>query len=169
MRSDSIFVHADVDAEFNNGTDEIQPSNVDIKEEQGRIDQEEPQFKGHHSNENHKPWLKAECSYSSDDEDHIDMHNNPFTKLLMNKLGPQFDPTNLYNKNKKMFQNLAMLDGLALCADNEDYERTYLDQIKIASYYENENFNDKPSHIGKLFANEDKFLDGSYSNIVNHE
>ena len=55
------------------------------------------------------------------------MHNNPFTKLLMNKLGPQFDPTNLYNKNKKMFHNLAMLDGIALCADNEDYERTYLD------------------------------------------
>ena len=45
----------------------------------------------------------------------------------MNMRGPEFNPTNFINKNLKMFQNMSMLDGFAICGDDDDYERTYLD------------------------------------------
>lgn len=57
--------------------------------------------------------------------------NNPFTKNLMDRLGPEFNPTNLINKNQKMFQNLSMLGGFAFCGEDEEYQHTYLDRIKI--------------------------------------
>jgi len=41
--------------------------------------------------------------------------NNPLAKILLNKLGPEFDVTNIINKNQKMFKNFEMLDGIALC------------------------------------------------------
>jgi hypothetical protein len=54
-----------------------------------------------------------------------------------------------------MFKNFEMLDGIALCADDQDYEWTYLDRIKINDVAP---FDAKPSHIGKLFEREDEFL-----------
>ena len=57
-----------------------------------------------------------------------------------------------------MFHNLAMLDGFALCGEDDDYERTYLDKIKIDTNYNQ----DQPIHIDKLFENEDAILDSSY-------
>jgi len=167
VRSDSIFVHgsvADANEDFEEA-EQMRPSNTDIQDEEAHQHDEAEEAARHANDLDHKPWLKAqvpEYSSSSGDDEHMTMHNNPFTKLLINKLGPQFDPTNLYNKNKKMFHNLAMLDGLAICTDNVGYERTYLDQIKIKNYYQDGNFNDKPSHIDKLFENEDQFLDGPY-------
>ena len=52
--------------------------------------------------------------------------------------------------------NLAIYGGFALCEEKQ-YERTYLDKIKIR---ENDLFQqNKPVHIDKLFADEDKYLD----------
>ena len=45
--------------------------------------------------------------------------NNPFTKNLMDRLGPEFNPSNLINKNQKMFQNLSMLNGFAFCGEDD--------------------------------------------------
>lgn len=56
-----------------------------------------------------------------DPNEDMDIHNNPFTKSLFNRLGSEFDPTNLINKNKKMFMHLNMLDGVVMCDDNENY------------------------------------------------
>jgi len=85
------------------------------------------------------PLLKAHrdnTSFGSKEADFgMDLHNNPFTKQLFNRLGPEFDPTNLINKNRKMFTHLNMLDGVALCSESELYERTYLDRIKIGANY----------------------------------
>ena len=92
-------------------------------------------------------------------ESKIDHLENPFTKILRNKLGPEFNYTNFINKNLKMFQNMSMLDGIAMCGEDDDYQRTYLDQIKIKHNYIQENFYNRPVHIDKLFANEDVFLD----------
>jgi len=36
----------------------------------------------------------------------------------------------MISKNKKMFHNMSMMNGFALCAESE-YEHTYLDRIKI--------------------------------------
>ena len=56
-----------------------------------------------------------------------------------------------------MFQNLHMLDGIAIC---EDYEPSFLDNIKIdSSHYLDAR--DKPTHINKLFEHEDEFMDQS--------
>ena len=76
----------------------------------------------------------------------------------MERLGPEFNPTNLINKNQKMFHNLSMLNGFAFCGEDEAYEHTYLDRIKIDKNYIHDNFNNKPPHIDKLFENEDEFL-----------
>ena len=54
-----------------------------------------------------------------------------------------------------MFHNMSMLDGFAFCADDEEYEHTYLDQIKI----KDSNYDTRPVYIDKLFENEDLFLD----------
>lgn len=54
-----------------------------------------------------------------------------------------------------MFKNFEMLDGIALCGP--DYERTYLDSIKIEAV----NPDNKPTHIDKLFEHEDEFLESS--------
>lgn len=54
-----------------------------------------------------------------------------------------------------MFHNLSMLGGFAFCGEDEAYEHTYLDRIKIDKNYIHDNFNDKPPHIDKLFENED--------------
>lgn len=70
----------------------------------------------------------VEAGINQDKEE--ELMNNPFAKHLFDRLGPEFDPTNLINRNKKMFKNFNMLDGIALCSDN-DYQRTYLDKIKI--------------------------------------
>jgi hypothetical protein len=82
----------------------------------------------------------------------------------MQRLGPEFNPNNLINKNKKMFHTLSMLDGFAFCADDDEYEHTYLDRIKI----EQENYldNNKPVHIDKLFENEDAFLDDPMTDVA---
>jgi hypothetical protein len=85
--------------------------------------------------------------------------NNPFTRNLMDRLGPEFNPSNLINKNQKMFHNLSMLNGFAFCGEDEAYEHTYLDRIKIDKNYIHDNFNDKPPHIDKLFENEEEYLD----------
>jgi len=50
---------------------------------------------------------------------------------LIQRLGPEFNPENLFSKNKKMFESLSMLDGFAFCADDDEYEHTFLDRIKI--------------------------------------
>jgi len=55
-----------------------------------------------------------------------------------------------------------MLDGFAFCADDEDYQHTYLDKIKIKDV----EFDTRPVYIDKLFENEDAFLS---SGCVNHE
>ena len=57
-----------------------------------------------------------------------------------------------------MFHNLSMLDGFAFCGEENQYEHTYLDRIKIG-ITENYLDNNKPVHIDKLFENEDEFLD----------
>lgn len=43
--------------------------------------------------------------------------NNPITKLLRSKIGPQFDSQSFLSKNAKMVHNLQMLDGFAMCND----------------------------------------------------
>ena len=57
-----------------------------------------------------------------------------------------------------------MLDGFAFCADDDEYEHTFLDRIKI----EQENYldNNKPVHIDKLFENEDAFLDDPMEEVA---
>jgi hypothetical protein len=57
-----------------------------------------------------------------------------------------------------------MLDGFAFCAEDAEYEHTYLDRIKIDNY-ENYLDNNKPVHIDKLFENEDVFLDDPMDEI----
>lgn len=57
-----------------------------------------------------------------------------------------------------MFHNLSMLNGFAFCGEDEAYEHTYLDRIKLDKNYLHDNLNDKPVHIDKLFENEDAFL-----------
>lgn len=54
-----------------------------------------------------------------------------------------------------------MLDGFALCADDQEYQRTYLDKIKIKQG----EFDDKPVHIDKLFEDEDQFLEDASQNF----
>ena len=99
-----------------------------------------------------------------------DINNNPFTKHLFSRLGPEFNPTNLINKNKKMFQHLNMLDGVALCAEDENYQRTFLDRIKIVENdLKQAPFNNKPTHIDKLFENEEQFLQSSFSSNGNQD
>lgn len=123
----------------------VQTCDQDLKSAAKDIEADEPDT---------KLILKARpCDEDGESSGH-DYANNPFTKILMNKLGPQFNPANLISKNKKMFHNLSMLDGLAICTDDENYERTYLDQIKIETNYQPDCFN-KPIHIDKLFENED--------------
>jgi hypothetical protein len=60
-------------------------------------------------------------------------------------------------KNAKVFQNLASLDCIAFCDDdNEKYQRTYLDEINLNYMLENNLiFNKKPVHLDRLFENED--------------
>ena len=49
-----------------------------------------------------------------------------------------------------------MLDGVALCAEDENYQRTFLDRIKIVENdLKQAPFNNKPTHIDKLFENEE--------------
>lgn len=102
-----------------------------------------------------EPKQQFSALHQADSEDTdselSNLANNPFTKNLMKRLGPEFNPANLINKNKKMFHNLTMLKGFALCAEDEEYEHTYLDQIKI----EKEVYDDKPVYIDKLFEKED--------------
>jgi len=43
-----------------------------------------------------------------------------------------------------MFQNLSMVHGFALCADEDDYERTFLDKMNLDRNYIQDNFNNKP-------------------------
>jgi hypothetical protein len=52
-----------------------------------------------------------------------------------------------------------MLDCIALCGDKDDYQRTYLDDIKIKGNINDQNFMRGPTHIDKLFQHEDEFLD----------
>lgn len=66
-----------------------------------------------------------------------------------------------------MFKNFNMLDGIALCSNNQDYQRTYLDQIKIDDNFQPAFFQDKPTHINKLFEHEDEFLLSSLSSPSN--
>jgi hypothetical protein len=64
----------------------------------------------------------------------------------MRNLGP--------HRNSKMIQNLGMYDCLATCSHGaEDYQFTYQNKIKIK-----ESFDSKPTHINKLFENEEAFL-----------
>ena len=56
-----------------------------------------------------------------------------------------------------------MLDGFAFCADDDDYQHTYLDNIKIKDV---EYDDTKPVYIDKLFENEDAFLQAP---CTNHE
>ena len=77
----------------------------------------------------------------------------------MDRLGPEFNPSNLIKKNQKMFHNLSMLNGFAFIGDDEAYEHTYLDRIKLDKNYLHNNLCDKPVHIDKLFENEEAFLD----------
>jgi len=58
-----------------------------------------------------------------------------------------------------------MLDGFAYGADDEDYERTYLDNIKIHPNYYPESYVQKPIHIDKLFQNEDAYNDAPFVTI----
>lgn len=83
----------------------------------------------------------------------------------MDRLGPEFNPSNLINKNQKMFHNLSMLNGFAFCGDDEAYEHTYLDRIKIDKNYIHDNFNNKRPHIDKLFENEDQFLADNHKDV----
>ena len=50
-----------------------------------------------------------------------------------------------------------MLDCFAICGnENEEYQRTYLDEINLSSMVENNlYFTNKPVHIDRLFQNED--------------
>ena len=80
--------------------------------------------------------------------------NNPFTKYLMQKLGDKFDHHQFINKNKKMLNNLSMLDGIAFCGVADDYQHCFLDKIKITE--DQQAF--KPTHIDKLFEKEDNYL-----------
>lgn len=60
-----------------------------------------------------------------------------------------------------MFQNLAAIDCFAICNDvDEQYQRTYLDEINLNYMLENNQFfNKKPVHLDRLFEDEDLFLD----------
>lgn len=86
-----------------------------------------------------------------------EMDFNPFRDILREKLGPQIS---YGGRQSKQLQNLHMIDGFAHCR-NVNYQRTYLDRINIKRNYIQENFNDKPVHIDKLFENEDLFLENS--------
>ena len=74
----------------------------------------------------------------------------------MERLGPGFDSINFREGNIKRLHNLTMYGGFALCEETR-YERNDLDQINIQEkdlLYEN-----KPVHIDKLFANEEKYME----------
>ena len=58
-----------------------------------------------------------------------------------------------------------MVHGFALCADEDDYERTFLDKMNLDRIYIQDNFNNKPQHIDKLFEHEDEFLENSIMKI----
>lgn len=92
------------------------------------------QMKKNNSNEvmplGSKCKLKA-LNESGSGEDISGSEHNPITKLLRSKIGPQFDSESFMSKNAKMVHNLQMLDGFAMCTENNEYERTYLDKIKI--------------------------------------
>ena len=64
-------------------------------------------------------------------------------------------------KNTKLLNNLAMIDGMALCFNSNDAEiqpRTFLDKMNVNELTNTQGF-DKPTHIDRLFANEEAFLD----------
>ena len=63
-------------------------------------------------------------------------------------------------KNKKLLQNLKMLDGLAVCFDSEesDEPKTFLDKMKLPEEH-NTTMTGKPAHIDRLFAHEDEYLE----------
>ena len=58
-----------------------------------------------------------------------------------------------------------MVHGFALCADEDDYQRTFLDKMNLDRNYIQDNFNNKPQHIDKLFEHEDEFLENSIMKI----
>ena len=58
-----------------------------------------------------------------------------------------------------------MVHGFALCADEDDYQRTFLDKMNLDRIYIQDNFNNKPQHIDKLFEHEDEFLENSIMKI----
>lgn len=151
LRSDSIFVSMSQ----NGRKDSNSP-----KSEENESKQKSPAL-----NLNVSPLLKAYRDTTSmmshdDRESEQDLHYNPFTKSLFNRLGPEFNQSNFYNKNKKMFRHLNMLDGVALC--DENYRGTFLDSIKInGEDLQTLDFNNKPTHIDKLFEKEEEFLQNS--------
>ena len=59
----------------------------------------------------------------------------------------------LIKKNKKMFDNMQMLDGFVLCSEQDDYQRTFMDSIKL----DQNNFTQKQpvAYINRLFNTED--------------
>lgn len=97
---------------------------IEYQLEQCKVSKEQrPRFDSIFGEVEEKPKFKA---YKPEET----YENNPFTKNLIQRLGPEFDPKNLINKNKKMFEKMSMMNGFAICADVE-YEHTYLDRIKI--------------------------------------
>jgi hypothetical protein len=106
-----------------------------------------------------QPYRIIAAQHDSTDSDNDPQHqqsyiNNPFTKYLMQKLGDKFDHNQFITKNKKMLNNLSMLDGIAFCGVADDYQHCFLDKIKITE--DQQAF--KPTHIDKLFEKEDNYL-----------
>lgn len=58
-----------------------------------------------------------------------------------------------------------MLDGFAICGDDQDYERTYLDKINIDTNYINTS-DKKMFQINKLFENENEFDPDGYNGCL---